>query len=555
MKKYTLTLIVAIAILSQAIAQQDIFNNSTFNPAEMKELPNEKYQQWVGEYIKVPLTSDLKNLSEADRSILPLLFEVANIMDDIYWLQAYGNKTRLMKHIQSEDAKRLVEINYGPWNRLHGNMPIFENIGQKPAGANFYPPDMTKEEFEAYDNPEKKSLYTVLRRNKSGTLRTILYHEFYGEQVNKASRLMVAASEVTSDPGFADYLRLRAQALLNDDYFESDMAWMSMKTNTIDFVVGPIENYEDQLYSYKAAHEAFILIKDMEWSERLAHYSALLPDLQMQLPVDEKYKQEVPGSDSDLGVYDAIYYKGDCNAGSKTIAINLPNDSKVQLAKGSRRLQLKNAMRAKFENILMPISNMLIDPSQQTHVTFNAFFENTMFHEVAHGLGIKNTINGKGDVRTSLKEQYSAIEEGKADILGLFLVTKLKEMGELEVDLMDNYVTFMAGIFRSIRFGASSAHGRANLMRFYYFKEMGAFQKTDEGFYKIDFEKMKDAMNSLTDVILTLQGNGDYDGVKKLMEEKGKIGPQLQKDLDRLKESNIPVDVIFDQGVNVVGIR
>lgn len=555
MKKYTLTLIVAIAILSQAIAQQDLFNNSTFNPAEMKELPNEKYQQWVGEYIKVPLTSDLKSLSEADKSILPLLFEVANIMDEIYWMEAYGIKARLLDHIHSEEAKRLVEINYGPWNRLHGNMPIFENVGEKPAGANFYPPDMTKEEFEAYDNPEKKSLYTIIRRNKSGTLRTIPYHEFFGEQVTKASRLMVAASEVTSDPGFAEYLRSRAEALLNDNYFESDMAWMSMKTNTIDFVVGPIENYEDQLYSYKAAHEAFILIKDMEWSERLAHYSVLLPDLQMQLPVDEKYKQEVPGSDSDLGVYDAIYYKGDCNAGSKTIAINLPNDSKVQLAKGSRRLQLKNAMRAKFENILMPISNVLIDPSQQPHVTFKAFFENTMFHEVAHGLGIKNTINGKGDVRTSLKEQYSAIEEGKADILGLFLVTKLKEMGELDVDLMDNYVTFMAGIFRSIRFGASSAHGRANLMRFYYFKEKGAFQKTDEGFYKIDFEKMQEAMNSLTDMILTLQGNGDYDGVKKLMEEKGKIGPQLQKDLDRLKESKIPVDVIFDQGVNVAGIR
>lgn len=555
MKKYILTLIVAIMVITPTIGQKEMDNNSTFEPANIRELPNEKYKEWLGEYVKVPLKADLKNLSEADRSILPLLFEVANIMDEIYWHQAFGNKNNLLKNIHSEEAKQLVEINYGPWNRLHGNMPMFEMVGEKPAGANFYPHDMTKTEFEAFENPDKESLYTLIRRNKSGELKTTPYHLAYQVQISKASRLLMAASEVTSDPGFAEYLRLRAEALMSDDYFESDMAWMSMKTNPIDFVVGPIENYEDQLYSYKAAHESFILIKDMEWTERLAHYSNLLPELQNQLPVDEKYKQEVPGSDSDLGAYDAIYYKGDCNAGSKTIAINLPNDSKVQLAKGSRRLQLKNSMQAKFDHILIPISHVLIDPSQQAHVTFKAFFENTMFHEVAHGLGIKNTINGKGEVRTSLKEQYSAIEEGKADILGLFLVTKLQEMGELETDLMDNYVTFMAGIFRSIRFGASSAHGRANLMRFYYFKEMGAFQKNDEGYYKIDFEKMQKAMNSLSNVIITLQGNGDYEGVKKMMEEKGKIGPELQKDLDRLKKSKIPVDVIFEQGVEVAGIR
>ncbi|MEA3446622.1 MAG: Zn-dependent hydrolase [Bacteroidota bacterium] len=556
MRKYSFILLITmLCVTAQVYTQENPFGNNSFEPANMKELSSDKYKDWVGEYIRVPLRSDFKYLSEEDKEMLPLLFEVAKIMDEIYWQQAFGNKVQLMKHIKSEEAKQLAEINYGPWNRLHGNKPNFEHVGQKPAGANFYPHDMTKEEFERFENPDKTSQYTIIRRNSKGELMTIPYHVVYADKIQKAARLMQVASEVTTDQSFANYLRLRSEAMLNDDYLESDMAWMDMKTNTIDFVVGPIENYEDGLFSYKAAHEAFILIKDMEWSKRLEHYATILPELQTQLPCDEKYKQEIPGRNSDLAVYDAIYYTGDCNAGSKTIAINLPNDKRVQLEKGSRRLQLKNAMRAKFDNILIPISKELIDPSQQGFITFDAFFQNTMFHEVAHGLGIKNTITEKGGVREALKEQYSAIEEGKADILGLFLVTKLQEMGELDVDLMNNYVTFMAGIFRSIRFGASSAHAKANLMRFNYFKEKSAFTKSEEGFYKIDFEKMQEAMNSLSELILSLQGDGNYEGVKKLMDEKAVIGPQLQKDLDKLKKSKIPVDVIFDQGVNVVGLK
>ena len=553
-KKYTFVFALVLAVCLQTVAQKPLFNNNSFEPSHIKEMESNKYHDWLGEYVRVPLKSDFKSLSDEDKKMLPLLFEVAKIMDNIFWQQAYGNKNHLFKHIKSEEARQLAEINYGPWNRLHGNAPIFEKVGTKPAGANFYPPELTKEEFEAFKDENKTSLYTLIRRNKSGELRTIWYHEAYSEQIEKASRLLMVASETTSDKGFAEYLRLRAEALQTDDYFESDMAWMSMKTNTIDFVVGPIENYEDQFFSYKAAHEAFILIKDMDWTQRLAHYSALLPDLQKQLPCDAKYKQEEPGRDSDLGVYDVVYYAGDCNAGSKTIAINLPNDSRVQLEKGARRLQLKNAMQAKFDKILVPISKQLIDPKQQKHIKFKAFFENTMFHEVAHGLGIKNTINGKGKVRTALKDQYSAIEEGKADILGLFLVTKLHEMDELEADLMDNYVTFMAGIFRSIRFGASSAHAKANLMRFNYFKEKGAFNLSQDGYYSIDFDKMTEAMVELSETILTLQGNGDYDGVKRLMEEKGVMDKNLKNALQRLKEASIPVDVVFDQGVKASGL-
>jgi hypothetical protein len=383
----------------------------------------------------------------------------------------------------------------------------------------------------------------------------VWYHDAYASKVKKAADLLKQAAVLAEDAGLKKYLELRAEAMLTDKYQESDFAWMDMKTSNIDFVIGPIENYEDALYGTKAAQEAFVLIKDVEWSERLAHFAALLPELQKGLPVDQKYKNEVPGSDADLNAYDVVYYRGDCNAGSKTIAINLPNDEEVQLKKGSRKLQLKNAMQAKFDKIVVPISELLIDESQRNYVKFDAFFSNTMFHEVAHGLGIKNTLDGKGTVREALKEQYSAIEEAKADILGLYLVTKLYEMGELnEGEVMDNYVTFMAGIFRSVRFGAASAHGKANMLTFAHFSENGAFTYQENGTYMVNFDKMKLAVESLANMILSMQGDGDYEKVKDLISTKSVIPGQLKIDLDRLKEAAIPVDIVFAQGKSELGL-
>ncbi|MGE5317944.1 MAG: dipeptidyl-peptidase 3 family protein, partial [Chloroflexota bacterium] len=433
--------------------------------------------QRLSTFAPVTLTADINHLSAKEKQILPLLFDVAAIMDDIFWQQTIGDKERFLSAIKDEPTKRFAEINYGPWDRLNGNKSFIEGIGEKPLGANFYPMDMTKEEFEALSDTNKLSMYTILRRNPDSTLRVIWYHEAYASKVKKAADLLNQAAELAEDAGLKKYLQLRAQALLTDKYQESDFAWMDMKTSNIDFVCGPIENYEDALNGIKASQEAYVLIKDVEWSKRLAHFATLLPELQKGLPVDQKYKNEVPGSDADLNAYDVVYYAGDCNSGSKTIAINLPNDEQVQLQKGSRKLQLKNAMKAKFDQILVPIADVLIDQSQRKYIKFDAFFANTMFHEVAHGLGIKNTLNGKGTVREALKEQYSAIEECKADILGLYMVTKLFEMGELkEGEVMDNYVTFMAGIFRSVRFGAASAHGKANMLTFSYFAEHNAFE-------------------------------------------------------------------------------
>lgn len=508
----------------------------------------------VDKYTTVRLTADLSALEEHQRQMIPLLISAADEMDSIFWTEAYGRRDSLLNTIADPNVRRFVEINYGPWDRLDNNAPFVEGVGPKPPGANFYPADMTEEEFEraATAAESLKSLYTMVRRDSSGELRAIPYHEFFPENVRRAAELIRQAADLAQEPGLKRYLQLRADALLTDEYQASDLAWMDMRDNVIDVVIGPIETYEDQLFGYKAAHEAFILIKDLAWSQRLARYAELLPMLQQGLPVEERYKRESPGTGSDLGAYDAVYYAGDANAGAKTIAINLPNDEQVQLEKGTRRLQLKNAMRAKFDQILVPISEVLIAPDQRTHVTFDAFFGNTMFHEVAHGLGIKNTVTGQGTVREALRDHYSAVEEGKADILGLYMVTRLREDGELDVDLMDNYVTFLAGIFRSVRFGAASAHGRANMVRFNYFKEHGAFERTAAGRYGVNFDAMQEAMNTLSREILVLQGEGDYAAVDSFVTRYGTMDDSLGADLERVNEHGIPVDIVFEQGMSVL---
>ncbi len=512
----------------------------------------------LSKYTSVRLTSDLSSLSPEERKMIPLLIEASREMDDIFWQQAYGDREGLLASIEDAGKRRFAEVNYGPWDRLAGDQPFIEGAGPKPKGANFYPSDMTRQEFEesAAGDESLKSLYTLVRRNQTGGLFSVPYHKAYADWHQRAAEKLEEAAALAPQDGLKKYLQLRADALRNDLYQPSDLAWMDMKDNNLDIVIGPIETYEDQLFGYKAAHEAYVLVKDRAWSDRLARYAQLLPGLQEILPVDAAYKSETPGTDSDLNAYDVIYAAGDGNAGSKTIAINLPNDEEVQLQKGTRRLQLKNAMRAKFDRILTPISEILIAQEQRKHVTFDAFFGNTMCHEVAHGLGLKKTINGRGKVRQALKDQASALEEGKADILGLFMMTKLREQGEVtEGKLEDNYVTFLASIFRSIRFGATSAHGRANLARFNFFREQGAFTRDPQtATYRADFEKMGAAMNALSEKILRFQGDGDYEGVAEFMNRMARIGPGLASDLERLAEAGIPVDIVFEQGEDVLGL-
>ena len=526
-------------------------------PAAVTLTESQQYaEQRVGIYAPFKLTTDVSGFSPAKREMVKLLIEAATIMDDLFWRQAWGDKTALLDSLDHEPSRRMAEMNYGPWDRLAGDRPFIDGVGEKPLGVTFYPEDMTREEFEAAELEGKDSLYTILKRDENGALKVVPYSQAFAPELTRAAELLNQAAELAEDPGFANYLRLRSQALLSDDYLASDMAWMDMKSNTVDLVYGPIESYEDKLFGYKASFEAYVLIKDVAWSERLARYASFLPELQAGLPVPEAYKAEEPGTDSDLNAYDVVYYAGDCNAGSKTIAINLPNDETVQLAKGTRRVQLKNAMRAKFDNILAPIADELIAADQRHHVVFDAFFANTMFHEVAHGLGIKNTLTGKGLVRTALRDLTSAMEEGKADVLGLYMIKSLYEKGEIkDGELMDYYVTFVAGIFRSVRFGASSAHGRANMVRFNYFQDRGAFKRDEQtGRYSVDKDAMDEAIAGLSGLILTLQGDGDYEGVTAMMEELELVRPSLQSDLDRLTDANIPVDIVFEQGVEALGL-
>ncbi len=509
----------------------------------------------LARFKEVTLTTELSWLTSQEREIAGLLIDAAAIMDDIFWMEAYGDKEELLVQVKNEYAREYMKIHYGPWDRLNNNLPFIPEFGEKFPGAQFYPEDMTIREFEDWNDPDKTSLYTVVRRNNEGKLVSVPYSEAFKEQHSKAAGLMLKAAGLAEDPGLKKYLTMRADALLTNNYQPSDFAWMEMKQSNIDFVVGPIENYEDQLFGYKAAHEAFVLVKDPVWSAQLEKFNAMLPALQAGLPVDPAYKAEKPGIDADMNVYDAIYYAGDCNAGSKTIAINLPNDPEIHLAVGSRKLQLKNSMKAKFDNILMPIATMLIDESQRQHITFDAFFENTTFHEVSHGMGVKNTINGNGPVREALKKQYSALEEAKADIMGLYLVTKLYEMGEITSgEVMNNYVTFFAGIFRSSRFGAASAHGKANMLSLKYFADNGAFVYQDNGYYKVNLEEMKKAVESLVGKILKVQGDGDYDAAKSWVEGDGVMTESLSRDLDRVNAAGIPVDIVFRQGREVLGL-
>lgn len=511
-------------------------------------------EQKVKQYAEVELKTDISFLDASEKEVLGIMIDVAQIMDDIYWQQAYGNKNDILS-IKDKWEREYALINYGPWDRMDNWKPFVKDAKKKLPGVTFYPEDMTKEEFNNLQDENKNSQYTVIRRNQDGKLFVRGYYEEYKPQLDKAIALMQKAASITKNAGLKNYLLKRIEAIKTNNYYESDLAWMDMKDSNLDFVVGPIENYDDELFGLKTSFEAFVLVKDPEWSKKLSKYIKFLPELQKNLPCEDKYKKETPGTESDLNVYDVLYYGGDCNAAGKTIAINLPNDERVQMKKGSRRLQLKNAMQAKFDAIVMPIAKQVMNPEQLKQVNFNAFFSDVTFHEVAHGLGIKNTITGKGAVRKALQNEYSAYEEAKADVLGLYMLSSLIKKGEM-TDLTEEQciATFVAGLFRSIRFGATEAHGRANLMCFNWFEKHGAFTRDSKGIYTINYDKAKECISSWSAFLLKMEGDGDYNAAAKYSKENAVISKTLQQDLDKINSANIPVDVRFKQGRKVLGL-
>lgn len=544
MKRKILTVLALSCLFFAGCGKKD--NNQTEKKSEM--------QVKVEEFAPVDLRTDLSKLTPNEKELINIFLDIAQIMDDLFWQQSYGNKADI-DTIKDEYVKQFAMINYGPWERLNDMKPFVNGFGEKPLGACFYPKDMTKEEFDALKDENKNSLYTVLRRDENGKLIVKWYRDEYKSQIQAVCALLDKAIAIADDAGLKKYLQERKKAFETDDYFASDMAWMDMKNSKLDFVVGPIENYEDRLFGTKAAYEAFILVKDEEESNKLAKFTAMLPELQKGLPCDEKFKKEVPGTESDLNVYDVIFYAGDCNAGSKTIAINLPNDERVHLKKGARRLQLKNAMKAKFDAILQPIADNIMNKEQLKNVKFDAFFYNVTFHEVAHGLGIKNTVNGKGNVRTALANYYSSWEEAKADILGLYMVCTLIDKGEITgISKDDAIATFIAGILRSVRFGAASAHGVANMMCFNFLEDHKAFSQNNEGLYVIDFNNATKAINAWAAKILEVEGMGDLAEAKAYSEKNGVIRPALQKSLDKINSLGIPKDIRYNQGKKVLGL-
>lgn len=591
-------------------------------------MSSQELAQRLSSYKRVTLTTDTSLLSAAERKCLTHMIKAAEYADAIFWKQAIGPKEEFLSSIKDTNQRKFAAINYGPWDRLNNDKPFISGYGVKPAGAQFYVEGFTtKLVKDTLLLRDVLSPYTLIKKYEmpkppppmkpgadampmdpmdmelpnpgmpmegtDGQQYAIQkYSEAYRKEIMKiVMHLNEAAQAIEGeDKEFAEYLRMRSGGLMMDDYIMSDIQWLGLKSH-LDIVIGPIENYEDKLTGQKTSYESYVLVRDMEWGKRLEKYVAMLPSLQAGLPVEPKYKPVLnSGSDasaageiiqkdgfppmqkpaqamSSLAVFDVVYYGGDCNSGSKTIAVNLPNDETIQENFGTRRSQLKNTMKAKFDHIVVPISKLVIAPEQQKHITFDAFFNNVMFHEVAHGLGVKYVVSGSDKsnasdkssktIREALGVHYSALEECKADVLGLYMVTELFDKKELGGKLDDYYVTFVASVFRSVRFGASSAHGKANMITFNTLLERGAIvysASSTGGYYTVNVAKMRSAIAVLAGSLLQVQGDGDPVKAADMLQSMGNIREGLAADLNRIEAAAIPVDLVFDQGISTLGL-
>ncbi len=534
-------------------------NNNNQNQQQVLDtIPAKKLtiDERIKEFAVVTLNSDLSKLTEKEKQVIKLLIQASKTMDEIFWLQSYGSKDSLFALLKTPEEKKLCEINFGPWDRLNNNESFIESIGKKPIGSGFYPSDIKYLPFIDMKFEDKLSMFTVIKRSEDGSLYTQPYHVAYKEYLEKAAGFLRKAATISENKDFAKYLNLRADALLSDNYYDSDMLWMDLENSNIDIVVGPIESEEDRFIDTKTAYEAFVLLKDIDWSNKLKVYSQNVEEIKNQLQIDENYKKQILFTKTNIGVYDAIYYGGWANSGAKMISINHPKDGRILMEKGSKKLQFKNAMQAKFDKILLPISNILISENQRKNVKFDAFFINNLTYEIAAAIVVKTTVNNKGAVKDALKDYYPTINSLKADVLNLFILTKLQDKGIItEVELLDNYVIFMANVIRSIRFGSTISQGSSTLICFNVLQEMQAFSRDDKtGTYLVNTEKMKSSIETLSVNVMKILAEGDYNSAKDLIENKGNMQPVLQKDLLRISDAGIPTDIIFEQGEEVLGL-
>ena len=512
--------------------------------------------QQLDKFVPVEIAADLSQLSKGDRQALSKLVDAAKIMDEIFLRQVYHKNVVIQEELKqgkNPDYAVLLKyftLNFGPFDRLDGDAPFINLNEEKPEGANYYPVDMTREEFEQWlaEHPGDDSLFTttftVIRR-EGDKLVAIPYSQAYRVFLEPAARLLKEAAQLTDNPSLQKYLNSRAEAFLSNDYFQSDMDWMDLHDHDLEVVIGPYEVYEDKLFGYKAAFTAFITLVDREESEKLKQLGNYLNDLERRLPIPDKYKNFERGASSPIMVVNEIFTGGDTRAGVQTAAFNLPNDERVREAKGSKKVMLKNVIRAKYENIAVPIMKRVLAEEDVARTAFEAFFNHILLHEMVHGIGPgKITINGKTTtVSKELKETYSTLEEAKADVVGLYQFHYLIDKGVFEKDLADKvYASFVGGIFRSVRFGIGEAHGGANVITLNYLMEKGGVEYDDASErFRVNYGRMEQAVRDLSRDILMIQARGDYQAAKAFIAKYRYLSPELQTALDKL--SDVPVDI------------
>ena len=525
----------------------------TRRESSMQEI--EILKQKIARFTPTEIRYDASLLNERQKKVVEKLYQAARIIDDIFLDQVYSHNREILAQLEQSNKEidrlrlELFKIMFGPFDRLDHNKP-FIGDKPKPLGANFYPEDMTREEFETWirNHPEDEKAFTsevTMIRRQDGKLVAIPYSQYYQTELTRAAQLLREAADYADNPTLKRYLLTRADAFQSNDYYESDMAWMDLKNHTIEVVIGPYEVYEDELFNYKASFEAFITLVDPQESAKLARFARYLVDIEKHLPIPDRYKNFQRGLESPIVVVQEVFTAGDTKAGVQTLAFNLPNDERVRKAKGSKKVMLKNVSEAKFRKLLIPIAREVLAEDQLPYVTFVAFFNHTLMHEISHGVGPGFiTVNGrKTEVKKELKETYSTIEECKADVLGMYNNIFMIEKGEYPPDFERQvWATFLAGIFRSVRFGINEAHGAGNAIIFNYLLEQGGYQyDPDQKKVRVNFEKIYDAVENLANRLLTIQATGDYAAAKELIAQYGVMSPTMQTLTERLSE--IPVDI------------
>ena len=502
-----------------------------------------KAERLMENYAEVTIPApDLSDITDNGKEVLNLYRFAADEADAIYWKQVFGEKAFFSA--LPEDERDFAYVNYGPWNRIDGTA-FLEGFGPKRPGANFYPEDMTVEEFQAWNNPDKNSPYTLIERKANGSLNAVWYHDAYSENVHKIADYLRAAADITIKPSVREYLLKKADAVLTDDYSESERAWLEMTDSKMDLVLGPLETIDDELMGKKASYGAYVLLKNLDRTQLLDKLSKRLPELQASLPGDPAYHAFVPGLESNIFSCNVIYYGGYTNAGYKTIAINFPYDAKLQEELGTRTILFDNIIREKFNRTVFPVGMTLLEADDQPHVDANAFYWGIVFREVAKGLGVKETVNGKGEVADALGNEALTFEKMKSNVLGTYLCMQEAAAHRIEALIMkqDVMATFVVNTIRSSRFGDADATGRANLITYNYLLEQGAIVRKASGKYAIDYAKAEEAIYGLGSLILQIQATGDYNAAADLVAKYAVVSSTLKADIVNLELEKIPVDI------------